>query len=331
VLRRVKRLAFFAALTVLLPSAGALLSGCGGGNGQLAVKLESSEKDIKAGDTPQFRVIITNNGPGDAPGVVVHVDMPANFRYKATGTIDAHGQSRTQLLDAKVGSASPAWGLWDLSAPTMQNGKLTLSSVAIPFTVDVEASAASYTLAARASGDNTAGDVLSQPIQLKVRPAPRLNVSATVSTQSLKARDKTMYSVTVTNSGSDIAGNVAVLVTLPPVMSFQGSVTPFKGNATRNNAVDPVRGSVLVFYSGFVLPPASSVGPGFVDIVFIAQVASHPAAGSFPINIQVTDDALDVVTLSNAAQVTVGGAGSASSSPSASASASATPSPSSGD
>jgi uncharacterized repeat protein (TIGR01451 family) len=316
---------------VLFPSAGALLSGCGGGNGQLAVKLESNEQNIKAGDTPQFTVIITNNGPGDAPGVVAHVDMPGNFRYKATGTIDAHGQSRTQLVDAKVGSTSPTWGLWDLSAPTMQNGKLTLSSVAIPFTIDVEAAAASYTIAARASGDNTSGDVLSQPIQLKVRPAPRLNVTATVSTQSLRARDKTTYSVTVSNTGSDIAGNVAVLVTLPPVMSFQGSVMPFKGNATRNNAVDPVRGSVLVFYSGFVLPPSSSAGPGFVDILFIAQVAPHPAAGSFPINIQVTDDALDVVTLSNAAQVTISGAGSASSSPSAGATPSATASPSSGD
>jgi uncharacterized repeat protein (TIGR01451 family) len=330
VLPRVKRLAFFSAITVLLSCAGALLSGCGGGNGQLAVKLESSEENVKAGDAPQFRVIITNNGPGDAPGVVVHVDMPANFRYKATGTIDAHGQSRTQLLDAKVGSTSPAWGLWDLSAPTMQNGKLTLSSVAIPFTVDVEASAASYTLAARASGDNTAGDVLSQPVQLKVRPTPRLNVSATVSTRSLRARDKTMYKVTVTNTGSDIAGNVAVLVTLPPVMSFQGSVTPFKGNATRNNAVDPVRGSVLVFYSGFVLPPASSAGPGFVEIVFIAQVAPHPAAGSFPINVQVTDDALDVVTLSNGAPVTIVGGGSPSASPGAAASPSATATPGSG-
>ena len=317
--RRARRLALFASLTVLLPGAGALLSGCGSGNGQLAVKLDSNAQDIKAGETPQFRVFITNNGPGDAPGVVVHVDMPANFRYKATGTIDAHGQSRTQLLDAKVGSTSPAWGLWDLSAPTMQNGKLTLASVAIPFTVDVEASAATYTIAARASGDNTAGDVLSQPIQVKVRPAPRLNVSATVSMQSLKARDTTTYSVTVTNSGSDIAGNVGVLITLPPVMSFQRSVMPFRGNATRNNAVDPVRGSVLVFYSGFVLPPASSAGPGFIDIVFIAQVAAHPAAGSFQINVQVTDDALDVVTLSNAASVTVV-ATAASASPAATAS-----------
>jgi len=102
-------------------------------------------------------------------------------------------------------------------------------------------------------------------------------------------------------------------------MSFQRSVMPFRGNATRNNAVDPVRGSVLVFYSGFVLPPASSAGPGFIDIVFIAQVAAHPAAGSFQINVQVTDDALDVVTLSNAASVTVV-ATAASASPAATAS-----------
>lgn len=310
-------------LVVAFAPLSSALAACGGSSGQLSVKLDGGG-DYKAGDAPEFVVTVTNDGPGDAPGVVIHVDMPGNFRYKATGGIDAHGQARTTLLDAKVGSSTPTWGLWNLGAPTLQNGQLTKASVAIPFTVDIEASPSTYTLAAHTSGDNTPSEVLSSPISVKVNPAPRLDVTASVSTKTLKAGDKTTYTVTVNNTGSDIAGNVGVLITLPPVMTFQNSVTPFRGNATRNNAVDPVRGSVLVFYSGFVIPPASSAGPGFVAIAFIALAAPHPATGTFPLNIQVTDALLDVVTLSNAAPVVIAG-GTAS--PGATPAPTVTPSP----
>jgi hypothetical protein len=90
-------------------------------------------------------------------------------------------------------------------------------------------------------------------------------------------------------------------------MVFQASVTPFQGNASRNNPVDPVKGGVEVFYGGFTIPAASSGGPGYVVVAFTTQVVARPAGGTFPISLQVTDNLGDVVNLSNVAPVTVTG------------------------
>ena len=129
------------------------------------------------------------------------------------------------------------------------------------------------------------------------------------------------YRVTLSNAGTGPANNVALLVALPPIMTFQKSVTPFAGNVSRSKAIDPVKGAVEVFYSGWLLPAASSAGPGLVTVVFIAQVVAMPSGGTYTINAQMTDDQGDVVMLTGAAPATVQGP-----SPSPSSTPSPTPS-----
>jgi uncharacterized repeat protein (TIGR01451 family) len=275
-----------------------------------------------AGDTPTFEAVVQNMGPGDASGVVVRADMPARFRYKSTENISGVGEARTQPIDAHVGSQNPGWGLWDLAAPTLANGEKTYAKVTIDFTVDIEAAPAKYTMNVRASDDNTTSDLISAPISVEVQAAPRLGLTAKVSPSMLVAGAMTKYSVTVTNTGTAIASNVDVLVTLPPVMVFLQSVTPFGGNASRSNPTEPARGSVEVFYGGFNVPPASSIGPGFITLSFIAQVVAKPTSGSYPLNVQVTDSLADVVMLHNVASIIVQGVTPSPSAASASPSAS---------
>ena len=278
-----------------------------------------------AGETPTFEVVVRNMGPGDAPGVVVRADMPVNFRYKSTESISGDGEARTQPIDAHVGSPNPGWGVWDLAAPTLANGKKTYANVTIDFTVDIEAAPAKYTMNGRASGDNTSSDLISAPISVEVQPAPRLGLTAKVSPSTVVAGDKARYSVTVTNTGTAIASKVDVLITLPPVAVFLNSVTPFAGNASRSSPSDPSRGSVEVFYGGFNVPPASTVGPGFITLAFIAQVVAKPTSGAYPINVQVTDSLGDVVMLHGVASIIVQGV-TPSPSPGRAASPSASPS-----
>jgi len=111
------------------------------------------------------------------------------------------------------------------------------------------------------------------------------------------------------------------------VMTFQKSVTPFIGNASRSRAIDPVKGAVEVFYSGWLLPAASSAGPGLVTVVFDAQVVARPAGGMFTVSAQLTDDQGDVVTLTGAAPVMVQAAPSPSPGETPTLSPSATPGP----
>ena len=273
----------------------------------MSVSLDFADKSntgpFKPGDSPAFVIKVINNGPGDASGIAVHVDLPTTMHYRSS-TIVGFGNARTQALDARVGTSAPVWGFWDLAAPA-SGSTLCQSCVQIAFTADIQSTPGDYTMVAHAQGDNTSGDVASNPIKFTVTGAPRLDVSARVQAGTLHGNSTATYVVTITNAGTGPAGNLSLLVTLPPVMTFQKSVTPFAGNASRNKPIDPVKGSVEVFYSGWTLPGASGAGPGFLAVVFAATVALHPVAGVFTITCQVTDDAGDMVTLTSAAPVTV--------------------------
>ncbi len=289
------------------------LAACGGGNGQVSVEMSypsgGGAGPYKPGETQQFVVSVVNHGPGNAPGVQVRVDLPGSFRYKSTAKIGGLGNARTQPVDARVGVSDPLWGLWDLAAPNPDavDPADRLAHVDITFAADVGGAPDTYTLTGHAQGDNTAGIVSSSPLPVQVEPAPKLSVSATVSPTSLKANSVGTYRVTITNSGDGPANNVGVLIALPPAMGFQQTVTPFGGNASRSNPIDPVKNSVEVFYGGFSLPANSSAGPGFLTIVFKATVVSRPAKGTYALSIQLTDDAQDQVYLVDAAPVNVAG------------------------
>jgi hypothetical protein len=89
------------------------------------------------------------------------------------------------------------------------------------------------------------------------------------------------------------------------VLTFTSSVTPFAGNGARSKGVDPIRDTLEVYYDGFLLPPVSNAGPGFVVIVFKATVVPTAAAGTYPVDVNVTDAAGDTATLHAVAPLTV--------------------------
>jgi hypothetical protein len=301
-----------AGVVLAITSIGVLASAlpaCGGGNGQVAVTVTSDNTGpFKPGDTQEFVVRAVNRGPGDAPGIQVLVDMPSGFRYKSTGVFEGLGDARTQPVDPPVGVSDPQWGFWDLAAPNPSAGSSDeYSYVSIPFTATIGGAPNTYTLAAQVQGDNTSGPITSSPLAVNVAAAPKLGVTATVSPATLRAYSVATYRVTITNSGDGVAHDVSALIALPPVMGFEQSVTPFRGNAGRVNPVDPVKDSVEVFYAGFELPPDSSAGPGIVTIVFKATVVAAPVRGTYPVNIQITDSDQDQVFLENAAPAVVSG------------------------
>ncbi|MGH7723032.1 MAG: hypothetical protein ACRENL_09435 [Candidatus Dormibacteria bacterium] len=326
-----------AAAATLLVAAPLLLAlgGCGTRSGQLRVSLSGDAQDYQAGqpksfvhykpgDQATFSVSVVNAGPGGVTGVTVHVALPRSLRYHATSSIDAPGATRTQPLDAEVNSAAPIFGLWTLPAP----GPGGDSGVTITFTADVNGAPGGETVQAFAAGDTDAGQTNATAYNVVVDPAAK--VSALVSAAPVSARrgGTVTYQVRVINTGTGGAQDVGVLITLPPVMTFAGSVTPFAGNSSRNQGVDPIKNTLEVFYDGFTLPPLSSAGPGFVVIVFRAAVlgagrssvlppatpgptaaapAALPSTGTYTVDANITDTAGDTFSLHAVAPVTVSG------------------------
>lgn len=301
------RLALVVALSVVGPIA-VTLTGCSSDAAQLSVALapDWGKGAFTPGTTPpNFEVVVTNLGPGNASGVVVHAVMPATFQFAETNSITSNGAARTTPEDARAGGSNPEWGVWSLSAPTSPNGKTDYSSLTIDFADTITAPPSTYSLEAQVVDDNLTTTVVSQPLQVEVTQAPRLAVSASVSPTSVHPGGEVTYRITVTNTGSGISPDVDVLVTLPPALQFQTTIMPFGGNAAVEQPIFPVMGAVLAFYGGFELPPQTSLGPGKLIIQFIAECVPAPGKGVFPVQVQVTDTLNDSATITNVAPLNI--------------------------
>ena len=329
-----------AALVLLVIPCLTALTGCGSGTGQLHVAISGQTQNYaandantydsyKPGDQASFTVDVVNVGPGSVTGITVHVALPAGFRYHATASIDAQGATRTQPLDAAVNSNAPIFGLWTLDAPRASGN----SHVALTFTAEVHGQPGTATINAYAVGDTNAGQTNATGYNVQVVASATLSALVSANPTTVRRGGTVTYEVRIINSGTGNAANVALLVTLPSVMTFASSVTPFAGNGTRNSGVSPIPNTLEVFYSGFTLPPLSAGGPGFVVVVFRATVPSttgfspaptqlsgptaSPGApalsgppftaplGTFAVDANVTDAAGDTYSLHGVAPVTV--------------------------
>jgi hypothetical protein len=294
------------AVSILAPIA-LVLTACSTQAAQLSVTLAS---DFGASYTPgtsdaDFVITVENLGPGNASGVVIHALMPAAFQYAVTNSIITNGAARTTPVDPQVGVTNPEWGVWSLSSPTSPNGKTDNASVTIDFGVNITAQPDTYSLAAQVVDDSLTDTVQSHPVQVAINEAPRLSVSASVGPSSVHPNGQVTYRVTVTNKGTGIAPTVDVLVTLPPVLQYQSTITPFGGNSSVESLISPVLGAYLVFYGGFEIPPQTTLGPGTLTIEFIAQCIPLPGKGVFTIQVAVTDALRDRVSLANVAPLNV--------------------------
>jgi uncharacterized repeat protein (TIGR01451 family) len=326
-----RRLGSAAAAILVLAPVALSLSACGAGNGQLKVVLgecrnhavacdyatmasgqasdykpndASTYSAYKPGDQATFTIAVLNEGPGSVSGVTVHIGLPAGFKYRSTDSIDAPGSTRTQPLDAAVNSSAPIFGLWTLAPPGAAGAGVS-TEVDITFIADVQGKPGNALIQAFAAGDVAAGQTNAAPYVVTVDPAAHLSALVNVNPASAKHGTAVTYDVRISNDGTGNAQNVAVLVTLPPVLTFTNSVTPFAGNGARTKGVDPIANTLEVYYDGFLLPPGSNAGPGYVVIVFKATIVPTAPPGTYPVDANVTDSVGDTFSLQAVAPLTV--------------------------
>ncbi len=298
-----RRLAALIVVPVLLGSAAA--AGCGGGPTSLGVTLSiASAQDpsieagqIESGQVVDFVITVTDAGAAGTSGVTVTADLPADFRY--SDTLDLGGSAvRTTPVYPQGNSQDPSWGVWELAGYG--------DNIMIQFEAVAGGSPGPWSMTASASGSTT-DTAQSSPLKLTLLAAPQLSANVTVTPGNAVPGQDVTYTVTVLNTGSGQAKDVSVLVTLPPVFAFDGGIE-ITGNSGRSGGMDPIEGSELPFFDGFVLPPANGSTPGELKLQFNAQVQSGAGAdGSYPVGVQVLGDAgLERVTIPESAPVTVG-------------------------
>jgi hypothetical protein len=81
--------------------------------------------------------------------------------------------------------------------------------------------------------------------------------------------------------------------------------TEISGNSARGTTHDPQANSQLPFWGDFTVPAGSAAGPGTLQITFTVQVTRSVTSGTYPISVQLTDDAGDTVTANEVVPVTI--------------------------
>ena len=283
------------------------LSGCGGASSNLTVSIKPDDatQKVRPGDVVQYQVVVGNDGPGEATGVTVRLELPTAFRYKATSKINATGATtRTQPSDPAVDTATPQWGQWSMGPPGFNaDGTPARSQVILEVEVRAAGRPADYAITPHVFSDSN-DEVVGKDLSVRLLPASDLNLTLAVDEPTAKHGDLIHYHLTLLNRGSGVAKAVGILVTLPDGIIFN-KTEHLDGNFSRSSAIDPIPGALVVYYGGWTLPAASSARPGALTIVFTAKVLATVPGGTYPVTAQLTDSDGTVVELNDTAPVTI--------------------------
>ena len=305
--RRRRITAHALAALAVVPLLGVVLSACGGDPSQLAVQVSADARGaVKPGETPSYTVSVVNRGPGSASGVAVTVDLPSTMHFDSTTALPAasDGASRTQPSEPRPRDQSPHWGNWILAAPVIQaDGTIRRAHADISFTVSVDGAPGDYQIVPHVFSDNN-DELIGPSTSVSVDPAADLAVTVTAEQTKAKPGETISYRAVITNQGTGPGQSVDLLLTLPPGLGFDKTLT-ISGNASRSSPVDPTPGSLEVFYGGFTVPAGSGASPGLLTITFRAKVVDNAAGGRYPISGQLTDTSGTVITVPETALITV--------------------------
>lgn len=295
-------LAAFAALPLV-----ALLSACGSSSADIRATVTSDAdlKKVRPGDLVPFTVTVGNHGPGAAGSVTVRVDLPSDFRYQSTTSIDGTGgATRTQPSDPPVNSGSPLWGQWTMNPPGVNaDGTTARAVLTINFLAKAAGPPGDYKLIPHVFSEGN-DEVIGQEATVHLQASSDLTMTVAVDESSVKRGDLVHYHVSILNRGSGAAQGVGVLVTLPGGIVFN-KTEHLEGNYSRSNPVDPINGALIVYYGGWVLPPSSATRPGALTIVFSAKVLPTALGGRYAVTAQLTDSLGAVLSLGDTAAVSV--------------------------
>jgi uncharacterized repeat protein (TIGR01451 family) len=205
----------------------------------LQVTKTDSVDPVVAGNQLIYTLLVTNNGPSTATGVVATDTLPSDVQY-VTST-------------SSVGSTAEASGVVTATIGDLAVGGTATVTVTVDVDSDTTATLSnSATVAGNESDDNPNNDIAVEPTS--VSQEVDVQIVKSESTDPVGAGGILVYTLDVTNAGPSDATGVTVFDTLPAGVTYttgsvtQGSVSESTGvvTATIGNLVNGQTESVTV-------------------------------------------------------------------------------------
>lgn len=268
-----------------------------GPNADLQLTKVASAGPVTAGaGTITYTISLINNGPGNANGVVVTDNIPANTTVSA-------GPTWTPGNGAPAGSCATSAGGTITCGPTAAGGVLAVGQTAtITYTVSVGPSVPAGTLitnsasiastGANATPDPNTANNLQGPTSTLVNTSANLGITKTTSAPTVTAGGATFtYTLAVTNAGPSDAQNVVVNDPLPLGIGFV-SVSQTVGSgfsctgppANQNGTVSCTKGTMAANETAtFVitaLSPANAAAAVRTNTATVQSATTDPTPGN---------------------------------------------------
>lgn len=186
----------------------------------LSVSLSPSAEPVQVNQTLSYAVIVTNNGPSPATGVVLTITLPAGLSFFSGSDSLGH-------------------------APTAQNGTITdpigalASGGTVTATIVVTPTSAGQVLTSAAVTGNETDNNTTNNTSLAsttVLAVANLSVALAADQAAVTTGSLLTYTATVTNNGPSDATGATLTETLPGGVTVV-SVTPSQGTAANDNGV----------------------------------------------------------------------------------------------
>jgi uncharacterized repeat protein (TIGR01451 family) len=186
----------------------------------LSVTKTDSPDPVAEGQTLTYKVVVKNNGPSDATGVLLNESIPAQVTYGSAvpvpqGTCTGSGPVTCSLGTLAAGKS--------ITVTVTTTAKLVAN---VPKLISNTA-AVSTTTTDPISANNT------QTITTQVLPAADLKLNLESSQAQVNTGSPLTYTLWITNTGPSIATNVVVTDTLPIELTYKSSsLTPMTTSPT---------------------------------------------------------------------------------------------------
>jgi uncharacterized repeat protein (TIGR01451 family) len=168
--------------------------------------------DVNLGGTVEFTLVVTNDGPDAATGVMTQFDLSAGLAY---------------VSDDSGGAYDPEDGTWSIGT-LAAGGSVTIHLTATVVGTGAQTGDAEVMSAFEWDVDSEpANDVATEDDQavapVIVPQAAALTLAKTVPAASVERGDEVVFTLSVHNDGPDTARNVIVVDSLPVGMTFISS------------------------------------------------------------------------------------------------------------
>ncbi|MBI4786984.1 MAG: DUF11 domain-containing protein [Chloroflexi bacterium] len=256
---------------------------------QVALSKTVSPSTVPVGQPVTYTIAALNSGDGAATGVVLTDTLPSGFTLLSTVSVTQDNASRTSTQNPTAGSATPAWGIWDIGAG---------GGVTVTFSAHTGSVTGVFSNTVSATASNTIINPVTNTAAVTTTASADLQVTKDATPNPVSVGMPLTYTLVTRNNGPSAATSVTLTDTLPSTVTV-GTISSTQGSCGGSSTVVCNLGSMA---NGAIVTTTIVVTPTQAGSLINAVIV---AASEFDPNVSNNSDT-EITTANALADLAIG-------------------------